>query len=129
MFIPQTKKNIDFSTKTTLSLLSKFSARDSKVVLIVTLTLSLVIGSSFSTVVPVYSSSSPTPECTLSILNGSVEVQEPGSGNWEQAVNGMSLITGNISNLNIHRRFHKDSCSGYMNSARTFVRIICEDSD
>ena len=94
MFTLHTGKNTDSSTKTAMSLFSKFLARVGKVLLMVTLALSLVIVTSFSTFVPVYSSPSPIPECTLSILNGTVEVQEPGSGNWEQAVNGMSLITG-----------------------------------
>jgi len=89
-----TGKNTDSSTKITMSLFSKFLARVGKVFFTVTLALSLVIGTSFSIFAPVYSSSSPIPECTLSILNGTVEVQEPGSDNWEQAVNGMFLITG-----------------------------------
>jgi len=94
MFTLHTRENTDSSTKTTVSLFSKFLARAGKVFLTVMLALILLTGTSFSTFVPVYSSSSPIPECTLSILYGTVEVQEPGSSNWEQAVNGMSLITG-----------------------------------
>ncbi len=64
------------------------------VALAVTLVLLPSIGPNSGTFVSAHSSPTIAPQCTLSILSGSVEVQEAGSANWEQGVDGMRLAAG-----------------------------------
>jgi len=65
-----------------------------KVAIPIALALLLTIGASFGA----FNFLSPSPalnsQCTLSILNGSAEVQGPDSDNWEQGTDGMTLIAG-----------------------------------
>ncbi len=60
----------------------------------VALALLLMIGASFGAVSFVSRSPALACQCTLSILNGSAEVQEPGSDNWKQGADGMTLTAG-----------------------------------
>ena len=57
----------------------------------ITLALLLITVASFGA----FNILSPSPalasQCTLSILSGDVEVQEPGAGNWKQGTDGMTL--------------------------------------
>ena len=60
----------------------------------VALALLLMVGASFGAVGFVSRSPALACQCTLSILNGSAAVQEPGSDNWKQGADGMTLTAG-----------------------------------